>query len=86
MLYTPEHCTADLKSNCADMKNYVVGSNEGSPALTAALFIRAHIDDAQDWTHVDIAAPSFYKERSTAHGVALLCALLADKLDANVAK
>ena len=62
------------------------GGQEGPPSLNAGLFIAAHIEEAKDWLHIDIASPAFQKDRSTAFGVALLSALLADKLDVEVAK
>ena len=68
------------------LQNSNLGTPAGPPSLIAALFIGSHIEEAKDWTHIDIAAPSWFKERSTAFGVPLLCALLADKLDVGVTK
>ena len=45
-----------LKSNIADMKN--TGARQGG-AITAALFLKAFVDDRVNWAHLDIAGPAF---------------------------
>ena len=46
----------DLDSTVADMKN--VGTRAAG-TITAALFLKAFVPDAQPWAHLDIAGPAF---------------------------
>jgi probable aminopeptidase NPEPL1 len=88
--YSPElHFAENLKSEVADMKNANLGTMTAPPSSVAGLFIGSHIDFASDvkWLHIDMAAPAFSSERSTAYGVSLISALLAKYCtDADVAK
>ncbi|KAE9548845.1 hypothetical protein FO519_007949 [Halicephalobus sp. NKZ332] len=87
-VFAPDLHFSDLNSQVADMKNSNLGSMIGAPSAVAGLFIAAHIDFGKDlnWLHFDIASPAFNGERSTAFGVPLVCKLLGEHVEANVAK
>lgn len=51
-----ESLRAGLKSNIADLGN--IGGRYGG-AISAALFLQAFVGDDIQWTHLDIAGPSF---------------------------
>ncbi|KAE9547566.1 hypothetical protein FO519_009221 [Halicephalobus sp. NKZ332] len=88
LIFAPDLHFLDLNSQVADMKNTNLGSMIGAPSSVAGLFIASHIDFAKDsnWVHFDIATPAFNDERSTAFGIPLICKLLGEYVEANVAK
>jgi leucyl aminopeptidase len=56
-----------LKSATADMTN--TGPREGG-AITAALFLRRHLDPGTPWVHLDVAGPARADKASPLHPVA----------------
>lgn len=70
--FAPEFYKQEFESAVADMCNSVKNRNNAQSAC-AAQFVWWHIDDtAVKWCHVDLAGPSFPKNRGTGFGVALL--------------
>ncbi len=70
--FAPEFYRQEFESLVADMCNSVKNRMNAQSAC-AAQFIYWHIDDCDvRWCHVDLAGPSFYKNRGTGFGVALL--------------
>ncbi|HEY0139151.1 MAG TPA: leucyl aminopeptidase family protein [Nannocystis sp.] len=70
--FAPEFYKQEFESSVADMCNSVKNRMNAQSAC-AAQFVYWHIDDAQvRWCHVDLAGPSFPKNRGTGFGVALL--------------
>ena len=70
--FAPEFYKQEFESVVADMCNSVKNRMNAQSAC-AAQFVFWHIDDAQvRWCHVDLAGPSFPKNRGTGFGVALL--------------
>ena len=70
--FAPEFYKQEFESSVADMCNSVKNRMNAQSAC-AAQFIFWHIDDLPvRWCHVDLAGPSFPKNRGTGFGVALL--------------
>lgn len=70
--FAPEFYKQEFESVVADMCNSVKNRMNAQSAC-AAQFIFWHIDDVPvRWCHVDLAGPSFPKNRGTGFGVALL--------------
>jgi len=70
--FAPEFYKQEFESAVADMCNSVKNRANAQSAC-AAQFVYWHIDDAPvRWCHVDLAGPSFPKNRGTGFGVALL--------------
>ena len=70
--FAPEFYRQEFESTVADMCNSVKNRNNAQSAC-AAQFVWWHIDDmVVRWCHVDLAGPSFPKNRGTGFGVALL--------------
>lgn len=70
--FAPEFYKQEFESNVADMCNSVKNRNNAQSAC-AAQFVWWHIDDtAVKWCHIDLAGPSFPKNRGTGFGVALI--------------
>ena len=70
--FAPEFYKQEFESNVADMCNSVKNRMNAQSAC-AAQFVYWHIDDTPvRWCHVDLAGPSFPKNRGTGFGVALL--------------
>ena len=70
--FAPEFYRLEFESAVADMCNSVKNRNNAQSAC-AAQFIWWHIDELPvRWCHVDMAGPSFPKNRGTGFGVALL--------------
>ncbi len=70
--FAPEFYRQEFESTVADMCNSVKNRNNAQSAC-AAQFVWWHIDDMPvRWCHVDLAGPSFPKNRGTGFGVALL--------------
>jgi probable aminopeptidase NPEPL1 len=70
--FAPEFYKQEFESTVADMCNSVKNRNNAQSAC-AAQFVWWHIDDTPaKWCHVDLAGPSFPKNRGTGFGVALL--------------
>jgi len=70
--FAPEFYKQEFESTVADMCNSVKNRMNAQSAC-AAQFIFWHIDDVPvRWCHVDLAGPSFPKNRGTGFGVALL--------------
>ncbi|MBL9102711.1 MAG: leucyl aminopeptidase family protein [Myxococcales bacterium] len=70
--FAPEFYKQEFESNVADMCNSVKNRNNAQSAC-AAQFVWWHIDDTPvKWCHIDLAGPSFPKNRGTGFGVALL--------------
>jgi probable aminopeptidase NPEPL1 len=70
--FAPEFYRQEFESSVADMCNSVKNRSNAQSAC-AAQFVYWHIDDTNTrWCHVDLAGPSFPKNRGTGFGVALL--------------
>ena len=70
--FAPEFYRQEFESAVADMCNSVKNRNNAQSAC-AAQFVWWHIDEMPvRWCHVDLAGPSFPKNRGTGFGVALL--------------
>ena len=70
--FAPEFYRQEFESSVADMCNSVKNRMNAQSAC-AAQFVYWHIDDVPvRWCHVDLAGPSFPKNRGTGFGVALL--------------
>lgn len=70
--FAPEFYKQEFESNVADMCNSVKNRMNAQSAC-AAQFVYWHIEDTRvQWCHVDLAGPSFPKNRGTGFGVALL--------------
>lgn len=70
--FAPEFYKQEFESNVADMVNSVKNRMNAQSAC-AAQFVYWHMDDTKaQWCHVDLAGPSFPKNRGTGFGVALL--------------
>lgn len=70
--FAPEFYKQEFESNVADMVNSVKNRSNAQSAC-AAQFVYWHMDDTKaQWCHVDLAGPSFLKNRGTGFGVALL--------------
>ena len=70
--FAPEFYKQEFESNVADMCNSVKNRMNAQSAC-AAQFVYWHIDDAPvQWCHIDLAGPSFPKNRGTGFGVALI--------------
>lgn len=70
--FAPEFYKQEFDSSVADMCNSVKNRMNAQSAC-AAQFVYWHIDDQPvQWCHVDLAGPSFPKNRGTGFGVALL--------------
>ncbi len=70
--FAPEFYKQEFESSVADMCNSVK-NRMNAQSSCAAQFIFWHIDDVPvRWCHVDLAGPSFPKNRGTGFGVALL--------------
>lgn len=72
----PKPLRAQLKSSVADISN--VGGRFGG-AITAGMFLREFVSEEVDWSHIDLAGPSFVdkdlhhmKKGGTGYGVATL--------------
>lgn len=72
----PKPLRSQLKSNVADISN--VGGRYGG-AITAGMFLREFVAEDVDWSHIDLAGPSFVdkdmhhmKKGGTGYGVATL--------------
>ncbi|KAI8907409.1 cytosol aminopeptidase family, catalytic domain-containing protein [Gorgonomyces haynaldii] len=76
LLYAPEILKSQFDSQVADMKNSVK-DRMNAQSSCAGHFVESHLDKDYkgEWVHVDIAGPSFIKERGTGFGVGLLYAL-----------
>ena len=67
-----EFFASEFSSEVADLKNSV-RSRMNASSSCAAYFVYAHVENvAKDWIHIDLAGPSFVKERGTGFGVHLL--------------
>lgn len=70
--FAPEFYKQEFESNIADMVNSVKNRSNAQSAC-AAQFVYWHMEDTKaQWCHVDLAGPSFPKNRGTGFGVALL--------------
>lgn len=70
--FAPEFYKQEFESNVADMCNSVKNRSNAQSAC-AAQFVYWHIDDVPvQWCHIDLAGPSFPKNRGTGFGVALI--------------
>jgi probable aminopeptidase NPEPL1 len=70
--FAPEFYKQEFESNVADMVNSVKNRSNAQSAC-AAQFVYWHMEDTKaQWCHVDLAGPSFVKNRGTGFGVALL--------------
>ncbi|MCY1053510.1 leucyl aminopeptidase family protein [Nannocystis sp. SCPEA4] len=70
--FAPEFYKQEFESNIADMVNSVKNRMNAQSAC-AAQFVYWHMDDTKAlWCHIDLAGPSFPKNRGTGFGVALL--------------
>jgi len=70
--FAPEFYKQEFESTVADMCNSVKNRNNAQSAC-AAQFVWWHIDDTPvKWCHIDLAGPSFPKNRGTGFGVALI--------------
>ncbi len=76
--FAPELYRAEFSSVVADMCNSVHNRNNAQSSC-AAQFIYNHLEGTSvKWAHVDLAGPSFPKDRATGFGVALLAQLVLD--------
>jgi len=76
--FAPELYRAEFSSVVADMCNSVHNRNNAQAAC-AAQFIYNHLEGTDvKWAHVDLAGPSFPKDRGTGFGVALLAQAVLD--------
>jgi probable aminopeptidase NPEPL1 len=76
--FAPELYRAEFSSGIADMCNSVHNRNNAQSAC-AAQFVYNHLEGVDvKWVHVDIAGPSFLKDRATGFGVALLAQAVLD--------
>jgi probable aminopeptidase NPEPL1 len=76
--FAPELYRAEFSSVVADMCNSVHNRNNAQSAC-AAQFVYDHLDGVDvKWAHVDLAGPSFPKDRATGFGVALLAQAVLD--------
>jgi probable aminopeptidase NPEPL1 len=70
--FAPEFYKQEFESSVADMCNSVKNRSNAQSAC-AAQFVYWHIDDQPvQWCHIDLAGPSFPKNRGTGFGVALI--------------
>ena len=70
--FAPEFYKQEFESSVADMVNSVKNRMNAQSAC-AAQFVYWHMEDTRaQWCHVDLAGPSFPKNRGTGFGVALL--------------
>jgi probable aminopeptidase NPEPL1 len=70
--FAPEFYKQEFESSVADMCNSVKNRSNAQSAC-AAQFVYWHIDDQPvQWCHIDLAGPSFPKNRGTGYGVALI--------------
>jgi probable aminopeptidase NPEPL1 len=70
--FAPEFYKQEFESNVADMCNSVKNRSNAQSAC-AAQFVYWHIEDTRArWVHIDLAGPSFPKNRGTGFGVALI--------------
>jgi len=79
ILYAPQLLMQEFDAVNADMKNSVK-DRMNAQSSCAGHFIEAHFDENWQgkWVHVDMAGPSFSKERGTGFGVALIVQLARD--------
>jgi probable aminopeptidase NPEPL1 len=76
--FAPELYRAEFSSVVADMCNSVHNRNNAQSAC-AAQFVYNHLEGVDvKWAHVDLAGPSFLKDRATGFGVALLAQAVLD--------
>ncbi|MFV8755711.1 M17 family metallopeptidase [Nannocystaceae bacterium ST9] len=76
--FAPELYRAEFSSVVADMCNSVHNRNNAQSAC-AAQFVYNHLEGVDvKWAHVDLAGPSFPKDRATGYGVALLAQAVLD--------
>ncbi len=76
MLFAPELYKEEYASSIADMLNSVLRRSNAQSSC-AAQFVYWHIEDCKvRWCHVDMAGPSWIKNRGTGYGVALLSELV----------
>ncbi|MFO0636167.1 MAG: M17 family metallopeptidase [Nannocystaceae bacterium] len=78
--FAPELYQHEFRSPIADMRNSVANRNNAQSSC-AAQFVWSHLSDGADaagrrWCHIDLAGPSFPKDRGTGYGVALVAELV----------
>jgi probable aminopeptidase NPEPL1 len=72
--FAPELFTQEFSSGIADMCNSVHNRMNAQSAC-AAQFVYNHLEGADvRWLHLDLAGPSFPKDRGTGYGVAVIAA------------
>jgi len=79
--FAPELYRQEFSSPIADLRNSVANRMNAQTSC-AAQFIYEHIADAprartRRWCHIDLAGPSFPKDRGTGFGVALISRLVS---------
>ena len=78
LIFAPELYKQEFASTIADMRNSV-RSRMNSQSSCAAQFVYWHMEDTKaKWCHVDLAGPSFRKDRGTGFGVALLARVVQE--------
>jgi leucyl aminopeptidase len=65
------------KSNIADVKNAEYKCDKTSTAHAGA-FLSNFVDEKSNWIHIDVAGPSFIKQRTQGYGVRLLTEVIKE--------
>ncbi len=78
--FAPELLRHEFSSPVADLRNSVANRNNAQTSC-AAQFVYEHLVDApraksRRWCHIDLAGPTFPKDRGTGFGVALIAQLV----------